>query len=258
MFGKKKEKPIKRRKGTVQDYLEAILFAFVVALLIRNYTFQNFKIPSSSMEQTMLIGDYLIGNKLKYFFTEPEREDIVIFYYPADPEHPQPEEDFFRLTGPVYWDKENWKFKWYSKKNIVKRVIGMPGETIEIINKEVFIDGKLYEHPNVQHIDSRIHPRSAGGCTWNDGITYGSRDNFGPVTVPEGHYFVMGDNRDVSGDSRYWGFLPREFITGTPAVITFSYGEPPITDMRDYFFKQQGKLDRPSSFRWERTFKIPR
>jgi len=75
---RKKEKKIKRKKNVFQDYLEAILFAFVVAMLIRNYTIQNFKIPSSSMEKTLLIGDYLIGNKLKYFFTDPEQGDIVI------------------------------------------------------------------------------------------------------------------------------------------------------------------------------------
>jgi len=258
MFGKKKVKPIKRKKGSFQDYLEAILFAFVVAMLIRNYTFQNFKIPSSSMEKTLLIGDYLIGNKLKYFFTDPEREDIVIFYYPADPEHPQPEERFLRISGPIYWDKEAWLPKWYSKKNIVKRVIGMPGETIEVIDKQVYINGEKYTHPNEQYIDSRIIPKSAGGCTWNDGVCYGSRDNFGPVTVPEGEYFVMGDNRDVSGDSRYWGFLPRKDITGTPAIITFSKGEPPIEEMRYYYLKQQGMYNEKQSVRWERTFRIPK
>ena len=258
MFGKKKIKPIKRKKGTFQDYAEAILFAFVVAMLIRNYTFQNFKIPSSSMEKTLLIGDYLIGNKLKYFFTEPEREDIVIFYYPADPEFPEPKERYWRITGPIYWDKEKWLPKWYSKKNIVKRVIGMPGETIEIKNKQVYMDGKKYTHPNEQYIDNRIIPREAGGCTWDNGICYGSRDNFGPVTVPENEYFVMGDNRDVSGDSRYWGFLPRKDITGTPAIITFSKGEPPIENIRYYYLKQQGLLHEKSSIRWERTFRIPK
>ncbi len=258
MFGRKKVKLIKRKKNSFQDYLEALLFAFVVAMLIRNYTFQNFKIPSSSMEQTLLIGDYLIGNKLKYFFTEPKREDIVIFYYPADPEFPEPREQFFRLLGPIYWDKSNWVPKWYSKKNIVKRVIGMPGETIELKNKQVYIDGKPYSHPNEQYIDNMIFPRESGGCTWNDGICYGSRDNFGPVTVPENHFFVMGDNRDVSGDSRYWGFLPREDITGTPAIITFSKGEPPIMHMRDYFLKQQGHFRAKSVFRWDRTLRIPK
>jgi len=96
---RKKEKKIKRKKNIFQEYLEAILFAFVVAFLIKNYIFQNFKIPSSSMESTMLIGDYLYGDRLKYYFTDPSREDLVIFQYPADP--PAPGEPSFNDPDPI-------------------------------------------------------------------------------------------------------------------------------------------------------------
>jgi len=252
---KKKEKKIKRKKNIFQDYLEAILFAFVVAMLIRNYTIQNFKIPSSSMEKTLLIGDYLIGNKLKYFFTDPEQGDIVIFYYPADPEEPQPRENYAKILGPIYLDKKAWLPKWHQKKNVVKRVIGMPGDIIEVKNKLVYVNEEEYLCGSEQYIDYRNIPRSEGRIFWDDKFM-GSRDNFGPVTVPENQYFAMGDNRDVSGDSRYWGFLPREDIAGTPAIVTFSVGEKPIETYRDFVLKYQRHLKGKSSIRWERTLKL--
>jgi len=254
MFKKKEKKP-KRKKNIFQDYLEAILFAFVVAMLIRNYTIQNFKIPSSSMEKTLLIGDYLIGNKLKYFFTDPKQGDIVIFYYPADPEEPEPREDFAKILGPIYIDKTTWLPKWHQKKNVVKRVIGMPGDVIEVKNKLAFVNGEEYKYGTEQYIDSRNISRSKGRIYW-DNEFMGSRDNFGPVTVPENQYFVMGDNRDVSGDSRFWGFLPREDIAGTPAIVTFSVGEKPLDHYNDYVMKHQMQLKGKSSVRWERTLKL--
>ncbi len=252
---RKKEKKIKRKKNIIQEYVEAILFAFVVAMLIRNYTIQTFKIPSSSMESTLLIGDFLIGNKLKYFFDDPEQEDIVIFQYPADPEEPEPRENFEKILGPIYLDKTRWIPIWHQKKNVVKRVIGMPGDKVELIDKEVYVNDKLFHQGYEQYIDSRIISRESGRIYWDEKYM-GSRDNFGPVIVPEGQYFVMGDNRDVSGDSRYWGFLPRVDITGTPAVIYMSIGEPPYKDIRDYIYKQQRRFKGKSEIRWKRFFKL--
>ncbi|MBN1327513.1 MAG: signal peptidase I [Candidatus Cloacimonetes bacterium] len=263
---KKKEKKIKRKKHLIQEYTEAILFAFVVAFVIKNYIFQNFKIPSSSMESTMLIGDYLYGDRLKYYFTEPQREDIVIFQYPADPaepglptvENPNPKysrEDFALLLKPVYWDKINKKIIWHQKKNVVKRIIGMPGDTITVVNKEVFINGNSFVRDYEQHIDSRIVPYDRGDLYWNNEFM-GSRDNFGPVIVPEDHYFVLGDNRDVSADSRFWGFLGRKEITGRPLFIFFSLGQPPAKDIRELVLRQQGIINPPSNVRWNRLFKF--
>ncbi|MFC1898310.1 signal peptidase I [Candidatus Cloacimonadota bacterium] len=259
---KKKVKPIHRKKGLFQEYVEAILFAFVVAFLIKNYIFQNFKIPSSSMEKTLLIGDYLVANRLKYFFTEPEQGDIVTFQYPAQAEepgikshdNPKPllkRDDYALLIKPIYWDKVNFKFKIHTKKNVVKRVIGLPGDTVEVKNKIVYVNGEKYTHGKEQYIDKRIIPRHTGNLDW-DGKSMGSKDNFGPVTVPEGKYFVMGDNRDVSADSRYWGFLDKHDINGTPLFIFFSHGAPPKTEISQYYSSAKKK----GEFRWNRMFKL--
>jgi len=214
------------KKNFFQDWLDAILWAFVVAMIIRNYTFQNFKIPSSSMESTLLIGDYLVANKMKYFFTEPKRGDIVTFRNPDDPLEPAPRDRFIKLLAPIYWSKDAGFFTWHEKKNIVKRVVGMPGDTLEVVNKKVLINGQIYTYGKEQYLDQRFFPREVPQCSWKDITTgqsvRGSRDNIGPVVVPEGHFFVMGDNRDLSLDSRFWGFLPRADITGTPALIFFS------------------------------------
>ncbi len=218
-----------RRKHWIQDWLEAILFAFVVAMLIRNYTFQNFKIPTGSMESTLLVGDYLVANKLKYFFTEPEREDIVTFRHPTQPEEPEPRENFIRLIPPIYWNKDTNFFSYYERMNIVKRIIGMPGDTVEIRNKRLYVNDEFHQGDYVQFVDRNIYrdPYSR----------FYHRDNYGPEVVPDGHYFVLGDNRDQSLDSRsqdQFGYLPREDITGSPLFIFFSRG--------------------PEGIRWNRIF----
>ncbi|MCD6181077.1 MAG: signal peptidase I [Candidatus Cloacimonetes bacterium] len=262
----RKIKPIKRKKNEIQDTIEAILFAFVVAFLIKNYIFQNFKIPSSSMESTMLIGDFLYGDRTRYYFTDPQQGDIVIFQHPGDPdepglptlENPHPQytrDDYMLLIKPIYINKKNFKPVWHQKKNIVKRVIGMPGDTIQVVNKHVLINGKEFRTGTEQYIDSRVIPRNNGNIMWNDTFM-GSRDNIGPVVVPPDSYFVMGDNRDVSADSRYWGFLPRKAITGAPAFVFFSHGAPPARTYRDAYYRSQGINRQPARIRWNRIFKV--
>ncbi len=219
----KKKKKITRRKNWLQDWIEAILFAFVVAMWIRNFTFQNFKIPTGSMESTLLVGDYLVANKLKYYLTEPKREDIVTFRYPADTEHPEPREMYPKIVPPIYWNKNTNFFTYYEKKNVVKRVIGLPGDTVEMKDKQLFINGELFVGGYEQYLDWRIIQR---------------RDNFPPIVVPDNQYFVLGDNRDYSADSRSWGFLDRGDITGTPLFIFWSVDE--------------------NGVRWERIFRVIR
>jgi signal peptidase I len=259
-----------RKKPFVQDWVEAILFAFVVAMIIRNYTFQNFKIPSSSMEKTLLIGDYLVANKVKYYFADPKQNDIVTFRYPKN-EQGTPEgnpEQFIKIFPPIFINKE-FSFKkdpltfmhitYYARKNIVKRVIGMPGDTIQVKDKVVYVNGEpyvkgyeCYGEPYPYDRPQQIIERTFPEGVWMPGMDYwkntpGSetwnRDWFGPVVVPPGKYFVMGDNRDVSEDSRYWGFLDRKDITGTPWMIFYSYG----TEYNQLF-------DSPHA-RWDRMFR---
>ncbi|HOQ80654.1 MAG TPA: signal peptidase I [Candidatus Cloacimonadota bacterium] len=229
---KNKQQTLKIKKNGFQDWTESIIWAFVFAMIIRNYTFQNFKIPSSSMESTLLIGDYLVANKMKYFFTDPKREEIVTFRYPADPLEPEPRERFIKILPPIYWDKEKGFLTWYEKKNVVKRVIGLPGDKVELRDKDVYVNDELFKKDYEQYLDYRVIPRDYTHIQWDSAmskeqerIVMGSRDNFGPIVVPEGKYFVLGDNRDYSADSRYWGFLDRKDITGTPLLIFFSRSE---------------------------------
>ncbi|MBN2333498.1 MAG: signal peptidase I [Deltaproteobacteria bacterium] len=182
-----------RSIGVVREYAESIIIAVIIALIIRAFIVQAFKIPSGSMEPTLLIGDHLLVNKFSYGFhipftekkllvrNEPERGDIIVFTYPVD-----------------------------NKKDFIKRVIGLPGETVEILQKKIYIDGKLLDDPY---------------GTFRDPLTVSQvpRDNFGPVVVPANNVFVMGDNRDRSYDSRFWGFVDYGKIKGKAMIIYWSW-----------------------------------
>lgn len=276
-------KKFRKRKPVVQDWIEAILFAFVVAMIIRNYTFQNFMIPTSSMEKTLLVGDYLVANKLKYYITDPKREDIVTFRYPkimpGTPEDPESKDNFIKIFDPIYLNKSTafakqpltfFHITYYTRLNVVKRVIGMPGDTVSVRNKKVYINGEEFTRgyecygmaepsppiPPQRVLDYTFPPNMrdyVSQRTWyepylvNDPadtlrLVNHNRDWFGPVVVPEGKYFVLGDNRDVSEDSRYWGFLERKDITGTPAFIFFSKGI------------EFNKIGDTPHIRWDRIF----
>ena len=280
-------KKFRKRKPAVQDWVEAILFAFVVAMIIRNYTFENFLIPSSSMEKTLLVGDYLVANKLKYYFTDPKQGEIVTFRFPkieeGTPEHPDSKANFIKIFHPIYINKAAsfakfpltaFHVSYYARKNIVKRVIGMPGDIVEIKNKIVYVNGKEYtkgfENYGMAIPSPPASPRVVEDFTYaEDQMDYVSmnnwyqpyrvypegdstqvrkifnRDWFGPIKVPAGQYFVMGDNRDVSEDSRYWGFLERRFVTGTPWLIFWSKGI------------EYNKLFDDPHIRWNRIFRHP-
>jgi signal peptidase I len=181
-----------KKKSTIREWSEALAIAILLALFIRTFAVQAFKIPSGSMEPTLLIGDHILVNKFIYGIkipfirttlipiSEPKREDIIVFIYPVD-----------------------------KRKDFIKRVIGLPGEEIEIIDKKVYVNGKPV---------SDTH-----GFYGNRGSNAGSKDRFGPVTVPEDHFFVMGDNRDHSYDSRFWGFVPSKSIKGRAFIIYWSW-----------------------------------
>ncbi|MGM0441586.1 MAG: signal peptidase I [Elusimicrobiota bacterium] len=177
----------------LKEWANAGLWAVVIALFVMSFIVQAFKIPSGSMRDTLQVGDHLFVNKFIYGirlpfnkekrilkFKEPERKEIVVFEYPPDP-----------------------------SKDYIKRCIGLPGETVQIKDKKVYINGKLLEEEYVTHKDPNTY-RNAGYVPDNLRI----RDNYGPKSIPEGKYFVLGDNRDFSSDSRYWGFLPEKYIKG--------------------------------------------
>ena len=188
------------KKSTAREYFESICVAVILALFVRTFVVQAFKIPTGSMENNLLIGDHLLVNKFALAPTatsleeallpiDPiKRGDIIVFKYPEDPE-----------------------------RDFIKRTIGLPGETIELRNKKVFIDGTLLDEPYVQYLWT---PSDEEGT-----FDFDVRMTYGPVTVPAGHYFMMGDNRDNSQDSRYWGFLPREYIKGKALFVYFSFGD---------------------------------
>jgi signal peptidase I len=183
-----------RRKNILREYLEAAAIAILLALFIRSFVVQAFKIPSGSMEPTLLIGDHILVNKFIYGVKipltrkiilpigDPKRDDVIVFIYPVD-----------------------------TSKDFIKRVVGLPGERLEILDSTIYINGKTYEDRYGQYSES-IGKNHLGG-----------NYSFGPVTVPDGHYFVMGDNRDHSYDSRFWGFVPAESVKGKAFVIYWSW-----------------------------------
>lgn len=189
------------RKSTLREYFESIVIAVILALFIRTFVVQAFKIPTGSMEETLLIGDHLLVNKFVFGATESglerallpigtiRRRDVLVFKYPEEPE-----------------------------RDFIKRVIGLPGETLELRDKKVYINGTPLDEPYVHFLEAAGTPSELREVTSMD-----VRKNYGPVTVPPDHYFMMGDNRDNSQDSRYWGFLPRENIKGKSLVIYWSY-----------------------------------
>ncbi len=182
--------------STLKEYAQAIVIALILALFIRTFVVQAFKIPSGSMIKTLLIGDHILVNKFIYGvknpFTRvtwipinsPKRGDVVVFIFPMD-----------------------------RSKDFIKRVIGLPGDEIKIVNKKVYVNGKLFvEPPGVQHTDPNILPASVS-----------PRDNFGPIKVPPDKIFVMGDNRDQSFDSRFWGYVPLKDVKGKAFIIYWSW-----------------------------------
>jgi signal peptidase I len=189
------------KKSAIREYFESIVIAVILALFIRTFIVQAFKIPTGSMEENLLIGDHLLVNKFVFGATssrvergllpiaDVKRGDVIVFKYPEDPE-----------------------------RDFIKRVIGLPGETVEVREKKVSIDGKPLEEKYTHFLEPVSTPSEFREIT-----SFDVRERYGPVTVPANQYFVMGDNRDNSQDSRYWGFLPRDYIKGRALVIYWSY-----------------------------------
>ena len=185
------QKSKSKRKSVFREYAEALLIAIVLALFIRTFVVQACKIPSGSMIPTLLVGDHILVNKFVYGIkipfinktlipvSSPQRDDVIVFVYPVD-----------------------------QSKDFIKRVIGLPGEELEMAGKKIYVNGKPYD----DKYGNAKRPLFHAGV------------KFGPVIkVPEGHVFVMGDNRDNSSDSRVWGFVPLESIKGKALIIYWSW-----------------------------------
>jgi signal peptidase I len=198
---KEKKKKKEREKSVFREYFELIVETAVFVFFVMTFVVQAFQIPTGSMEPTLLVGDFLLVNKFAYTESalpfeqallpsrDLQRYDIVVFKYPKE-----------------------------LNKDFVKRIIALEGETVEIKDKQVYVNGSPIPEEYKVHNDSQVYSK-AGYYQYDEVI----RDNFAPLTVPPGHCFVMGDNRDNSQDSRYWGCLPLHLIKGRPWVIYFSY-----------------------------------
>ncbi len=204
----------KKQKSVIREYTEAIIIALVLALFIRTFVVQAFKIPSGSMLPTLKIGDHILVSKFIYGvkipfsgkvlipFKKPKVNDIIVFKYPENPE-----------------------------LDFIKRVVGGPGDIIAIRDKKVIINGQPFEDKYGTHFDSRIIS-----------AVNSSRDNFGPKKIPDNKLFVMGDNRDNSHDSRFWGFVDIQSVRGKAVVVYWSW------DVLQPFFS----IERFKSVRWDR------
>lgn len=247
------------KKSAVRDTFESLVVTVILAVFGTTFVLQAFKIPTGSMEETLLIGDHLLVNKFVFAdhdgwwshllpYRDIRRGDVVVFKYPGtESESQEPGEHF------------------------VKRVIGVPGDHIRIVHRQVFVNGRALTEPYVHHTwlnqprpGDNFPPLSeedetGGTLAWDEHIQSYVKD--GELVVPEGDYFVMGDNREQSWDSRFWGFVPRKLISGRPLFIYWSYETPrgeylenslgdrlsQVFDLIVHFFTKT---------RWGRTFRF--
>lgn len=216
MFKQKTKNAHGVKKPWYREYGEALIVAAILALIIRTFVVQAFKIPSGSMEDTLLVGDHLLVNKFIYGvqvpFTDtrflplrhPERGDIIVFEFPEDRDKP-----------------------FLQRRDFIKRIIGTPGDVVEVRDKKVYINGELHVIPQEIHKDGDLLPAGVA-----------PRDYMGPVTIPEEKFFVMGDNRDRSYDSRFWGFVDMSDIKGLAFIKYWSWD-------RENFRPRWDRLGRP-------------
>ncbi|HEX9730171.1 MAG TPA: signal peptidase I [Gemmatimonadales bacterium] len=228
----------KARPGTLKEWAKSLVIALAIFLVLRTFLIEAFRIPSGSMENTLLIGDFLFVNKALYgaeipftgvhlpAFREPRRGDLVIFKSVEEP----------RLT-------------------VVKRMVGMPGDTLAMEDNRLLVNGAFQDEPYVVREDPFTDHEDPKMRSWQVRYLVGDRDpktyrptlkNWGPIVVPADSFFAMGDNRDNSYDSRYWGFLGRDRIKGQPLVVYYSYDKT-------------GVLPLPfvTSIRWTRLLSTP-
>ena len=229
------------RKSAAREWLESLVFSLIFVFFFTNFIAQATQVPTESMKPTILVGDHFFLDKFAFPANYPQfmnkvlptreiaRGDIVAFKSPGDPKVP-----------------------------FIKRVIGLPGETLEIRDKTVYINGRELEESYKHFIDPNIYERGSGIPS-----DYIARDNFGPKVIPPNSYFMMGDNRDNSNDSRFWGVVDGKMVIGKPLFIYWSYDAPPY-DPRSKSILEHAKdylsvaVNFFSKTRWGRTGKILR
>jgi len=211
----------RERKPLWREYLETAIIALVAAGLLRIFVVSAYRVSSASMEDTLLEGDYIFVNKLAYEYGgSPQAGDIIVFKYPNNPQ-----------------------------KDFIKRIVALPGQEVQIADKVLYVDGEVAVIPvHSKHVDKRIIP---GDLSF--------RDNFGPFLVPAGEVFVMGDNRDDSRDSRFWGTVPEDYIKGKAVFIYWSWTPDPDAPNWEFPYVINaiqwlgyGLYNFPSHIRWNR------
>lgn len=228
-----------RRRSAMRENLEALLIAMLFAFFAKTFVFQAFKIPSGSMENNLLIGDHILVNKFAYAPTatalerkllpvrEIQHRDVVVFKFPDNPE-----------------------------RDFIKRCIGLPGDRIEIKDKQTYVNGvALEENGYAYFADSEVYTRRQS-LFYPEGFRL--RDNFGPYTIPEGQYFFLGDNRDNSHDSRFWGTVPEGYLKGQALIVYWSFeSDNQEVEWHGYREKARQLIGVARGFltrtRWERT-----
>lgn len=200
------EAPVRGRKGFLRETLESLGVALLIFLVVRTFAFQAFRIPTSSMENTLLPGDFLFVNKFAYGamvpglnsrlpgYSEPKRGDIIVFQFPEDP-----------------------------SQDYIKRCIALGGDTVEVRNKQVYVNGEPLDDSYAIHRDAK---------SMSD-----VRDNLAPVKVPPDHLFMMGDNRDFSYDSRFWGPVDMKLVRGKAWITYFSWDKDSKLPRFDRMFR---------------------
>jgi signal peptidase I len=205
---------IPQGKSVLREYAEALIIAVLLALVIRTFVVQAFKIPSGSMLPTLQIGDHILVNKFLYFFATPKRGEIIVFKYPED-----------------------------ESRDFIKRIVGLPGDRLEIHGGRVLINGVPLVEPYLARRDPQRGLAAFGGMD--------DRDRLGPIVVPPGKLFMMGDNRDHSMDSRVWGFLDMGKIKGKAFIVYFSVESDKIRSS-SVLGSVLSVVLRPSLIRWGR------
>ncbi len=231
----------------LKEWGKSLGLAFLLFLIIRAFLVQAFKIPTGSMENTLLVGDFLLVNKAVYGATTPRKlpfVDVALPYYrlPA-------------IEDPKRGDIVVFEFPQDRSLDFVKRCVAVGGDTVEMRDKVLYVNHVPQDEPYTRHVDPYIHRREDGAFESNkfdwqyeylvesarsqlQGAYEPTRDNFGPLWVPEGKYFCLGDNRDASLDSRFWGFVDHSLIKGRPMILYFSW------DNRHWFprFNRIGRI----------------